>query len=303
MSTRTGKPVEDSAPADELAAWVAAAEGLRASVPPVHASNLDYSWHSLRALDRVLDDVSRSRVPFGIRTRLGLAAYVGEVLVREFGGSWATGECYGEVMAPPGATPEPDGCAQSARPTEMVERRIRQHDSLQHQVFEQVRAWGVEPSGDARADGDSPATAMRRAADVFVRTAASKGVTWLDYSADSVARLDALIPQWWPDGPPADAVETTAPSMGAYVGQVLAMDSGARWVRDERQGFGLVHGDQVVFPATEVSRRLQLGPASAIGEFFDEVSLRWHLSGEAKTTSRDRAGSGRRGGLFGRGGG
>jgi hypothetical protein len=289
MAERTGRPPEASAPEQELALWVASAERLRASVPPTYASDLDYTWHSLRALDRVLDEATRSGIPLSVRTRLGLAAYLGELLVREFGGTWATGEHYGEVMAPVSAYRNPGDRAYSARPTDMVERRLRQRESLQRQVFEQIRAWGVEPGEDGLSIGDSPAVAMRLAAEVFVNTAASRGVSWLDYSADSVARLDGLLTEWWP-ATPAEGSEALAPSIGAYLGEVLAMDTGARWVRDASRGFGLELDGQVVFPAVEVARRLQEGPSAAIGQFFDEVSVRWHLDSEEKTTSRDRAG-------------
>jgi hypothetical protein len=295
MAERTGRPPDASAPDAELALWVDSAEMLRSGVAPSYASELDYTWHSLRTLDRVLDEATRSGIPLSVRTRLGLAAYVGELLVRQFGGTWATGECYGEVMAPPWARLDPDRCAASARPTDMVERRLRERESLQRQVFEQIRAWGIEPGGNGHATGDSPAVAMRLAAEVFVKTGVSRGVTWLDYSADSVARLDGLLGEWWPDTP-AEGSEALTPSIGAYLGEVLAMDTGARWVRDAGRGFGLELDGQVVFPSVEVARRLQAGPSAPVGQFFDEVSIRWHLAGEEKTTSRDRAGQGRRGG-------
>jgi len=302
MARRPDKPVEASAPADEAAAWVAAAEGLRACVGPSRASSMDYTWRSLHDLDRLIAEVAASPVPVGLRTRLGLAAYVGEVLIRQYGGSWATGEHYGEVLAPRADADNPKSSSESAHPTQMVERRLSKGDSLQHQVFEQTRAWGTEPGGVTSMAGvDGPAEVMRLAAEAFVKSAGSSGVTWLDYTTESVLRLDALIDKWWPSGPPTEASETMAPAMGAYLGEVLAMDTGARWVRDAARGFGLEHKGQVVFPATEVSRRLQLGPAQAIGQFYDEVSRRWHLAHEEKTTSRDRAGAGKRRGLFGRG--
>jgi hypothetical protein len=289
MSTRTDKPM-DSASAEEAAEWVAAAERLRARVSPAHASALDYTWRSLYEVDQVVDELRRTTA-IDVRTTMGLAAYLGEVLVRQYAGAWATGERYGEVLAPPAAGGSPGTSFEPARPVEMIERRLGKGDSLQHQVFELLRGWGVDPDGHpTRAAVNGPAASMRLAAEAFVRSAVSSGVTWLDYSTGSVLRLDSLIDRWWPSGPPLDEAGTVAPAMGAYLGEVLAMETGAGWVRDEARGYGLEYRGQVVFPATEVTRRLQLGPARAIAQFFEEVSTRWRLENETKTTSRDRAG-------------
>ncbi len=295
MSPQSDKPM-DSAPAEESAAWVALAEGLRASLVPARAAELDYTWRSLRDIDRLIGEETESGSPLPIRRRMALVAYLGETLVRQFGGAWATGEHYGEVIAPESARSNKKASSQPARPSDMIEKRLTEGISLQHQVFEQARAWRVEKSETITVAGaDGPAAMMRLAAEAFVKSAGASGISWLDYSAESVRRLDALIAEWWPEQAPKDAYEAMAPAMGAYVGEVLTMDTGGHWVRDDTRGFGVELRGQVVFPVTEVSRRFQLGSDNSISSFYDEISARWHREGE-----RERSAAGKRG-LFGRG--
>ena len=297
MSTRTDKPIQP-APVEEAAEWVATAERLRASVPPARTATLDYSWRSLYTLDQLIEE--RGAAQIDVRSAMGLAAYLGETLVRQYAGAWGTGEEFGEVLAPPAAGRNPKSNSERARPVQMVERRLAKADSLQHQVFELLHGWGLDPDGrPTRAAVQGPAAAMRMAAEAFVRSAEGSGVTWLDYSTGSVLRLDSLIDRWWPSGPSREEAETVAAAMGAYVGEVLAMETRGHWVRDQARGNGLEHGGQVVFPVTDVSRQLQLGPTHSIARYFEEISTRWRLASEVKTTSRDRAGKGKRG-RFGR---
>ncbi|GAA2241909.1 hypothetical protein GCM10010368_02980 [Streptomyces roseiscleroticus] len=51
---------------------------------------LDYSAHSLRRVDRVIEDIRRDGAPYeAVGTVLrGFGAYAGEVLARETGGEW-----------------------------------------------------------------------------------------------------------------------------------------------------------------------------------------------------------------------
>ena len=237
MSSKTDNPIAGSTLADETASWAAAAERFVAGAPPARADKLDFTWHSLSEVDLIVDMLAAMDGPIGLKTRMELAAYVGEVLVRQFGGRWATGEHFGDVL--PSETPvkNPKAKAAPAKPTRMVEKRLTEGDSLRHQVFEQSRAWAVENGVvGSTSNVDGPAAMMRLAADAFVKSAGSNGVTWLDYSPESASRLDALIDEWWPASPPKDTYESMVPAMGAYVGEVLVTQTGAHWIRDPKDG-------------------------------------------------------------------
>jgi hypothetical protein len=179
----------------------------------------------------------------------------------------------------------------------MVEKRLTHGDTLQHQVFEQSRAWAVQHGLVAgTTDLDGPASMMRMAADSFVKPAIAGGAAWLDYSPQSVDRLDELIAESWPGVPEKGTYRSMVPAIGAYVGEVLVKHTGARWIRDPKEGYGVERDGQVAFPMAEVAKRFELGPEHAIGRFYRDVASRWRTS---KTRTRPTQNEKR--GLFGRG--
>jgi hypothetical protein len=303
MSTKTENPTTGSTQADETASWVASAEGFVAGAAPERAARLDFTWRSLSEVDLLIDALTASGDPISLKTRMGLASYVGEVLIRHFGGRWATGEHFGEVLPPEKTAKRAKAKAKAepAQPTRMVERRLTEGDSLQQQVFEQSRTWAVDDRVVvSTATVDGPAAMMRLAADAFVKSAGSNGVTWLDYSPESAMRLDGLIDEWWPASPQKDTYESMVPAMGAYIGEVLVMQTGARWIRDSKEGFGVEFKGQVAFPMSKVSRRFELGPDQAIAEFYVETSSHW-LFGAEEAPAAGPAAKAKKGGFFGRG--
>ena len=301
MASKTDNPTADSAQADETASWVAAAERLVAGAPPARAVKMDFTWRSLSEVDLFVDVLAACESPITLKTRMELAAYVGEVLVRQFGGRWATGEHYGEVL-PPDTTPKKGKAKpESAQPTRMVEKRLTAGEALQHQVFEQSRAWAVE-SGvvGPTANVDGPGAMMRLAADAFVKSAGSNGVTWLDYSPESAIRLDKLIDEWWPAAPSKDSYESMVPAMGAYVGEVLIMNTGAHWTRDPQEVYGVELNGQVAYPMDRVSKRFEFGPEHAIAQFYRETSIDW-LSRQREGPATAQPARVKKGRLFGHG--
>jgi len=125
-------------------------------------------------------------------------------------------------------------------------------------------------------------------------------MTWLDYSPDSAMRLDGLIDEWWPASPSKDSYESLVPALGAYLGEVLVLQTGAQWIRDPKDGYGLELKGQVVFPMAEVSKRFELGPEHSIAQFYREVSISW-LAADEETPPTGQATKAKRGGIFGRG--
>jgi hypothetical protein len=300
MASMNGNLTAGSAQADETASWVAAAERFVAGAPPARAPKLDFTWRSLSEVDLIVDVLAACESPLALKTRMELAAYVGEVLVRQFGGRWATGEHFGDVLPPEAASKKSKAKPEPAQPTRMVEKRLDGGEALQHQVFEQSLAWSVEsgvvgPTGNV----DGPAAMMRLAADAFVKSAGSNGVTWLDYSPESAIRLDELIDEWWPAAPAKDSYESMVPAMGAYVGEVLILNTGAHWIRHPNEGYGVEFHGQVAFPMDQVSKRFEIGPEHAIAQFYRETSIDW-LSHQPEAPAAEPPATAKKGGLFGR---
>jgi hypothetical protein len=301
MSSKTDNPKAGQGQADETASWVAAAERFVAGAPPARAAKLDFTWRSLSEVDLLVDILGAADGPIPLKTRMEMAAYVGEVLVRQFGGHWATGEHFGEVLPPAAPLAAEIANAQPVQPTQMVEKRLADGAALQHQVFDQSRAWSVETGVIGPATSvDGPAAMMRLAADAFVKSAASNGVPWLDYSPESAIRLDALIAEWWPADPAKDSYESMVPAMGAYLGEVLVLHTGARWIRDPSDGYGVERNGQVVFPLSKVSKRFELGPDQSLAQFYREISIDW-LPRPVEVPEEAEPARVKRGGLFGRG--
>jgi hypothetical protein len=149
MSSKADPATPAPALTDEAATMVAAAEELVKWAATQKVKGLDFSVDSLGRLDELLERLARSKDPITIKTRLGCAAYLGEVMVRRLGGTWGAGEHYGEVLPPgtdAGGGEEVEGLA---RPTEMVERRLATRAALKDQVLEQEKAWApAEPAAE-----------------------------------------------------------------------------------------------------------------------------------------------------------
>ncbi|MFI7500285.1 hypothetical protein ACIBVL_17635 [Streptomyces sp. NPDC049687] len=69
---------------------------------------------------------------------------------------------------------------------------------------------------------------MRWAADV-VATLREGARLHLDYSAQSLWRVDRLIEQLRAEGTPYPAVENVLRGLGAYAGEVIVRQTGAEW--------------------------------------------------------------------------
>jgi hypothetical protein len=152
--------------------------------------------------------------------------------------------------------------------------------------------WAISGAG-TRAD---LASDMAEAAELFVDIARRhSGVDWLDYSGDSVRRLDGLISSWWPPHPPRDDYESMVLVIGAYIGCVLCRDTGAVWVVDDGRQEPAVEipGLGRAFPVSRVARRCEIGEERGITPFFDEVRNYW-LSGEEAEPASGRFGKLRR---------
>jgi hypothetical protein len=303
MASRTEKPTIEPVP-DDAATWAAAAEDLVKWAASLGTDGLDYSWRSLGQLDRLIERQATANQPLSLKTKLNLGGYVGEVLVRQFGGSWGSGEHYGEVQ-PPEVANDGETVVKPAVPTHMVERRLAEGAALQSQVFEQSKAWsassGVVGSAATGTDLNQIPSMMKLVAETFVQPATANGAVWLDYSPASVMLLDDLIAAWWPPKPEKGTYESMIPAMGAYIGQVLTKETGAHWIRDPEGGYGVELAGVVAFPMSQVARRFEMGRDESIGKFFGELAGKW-LAGQDVGPAAGAPGSAAKAkrGLFGR---
>lgn len=95
----------------------------------------------------------------------------------------------------------------------------------------------------------------------------------LDYRAESIPKLDEMIREGWPDGPPA-MLDATVLSFGSYLGETIRRVHGGDW------GFSPEHGIHLdvgglgikIFPFAKVEKRFVNGEEDSLGYFYSFVA-------------------------------
>ncbi len=131
---------------------------------------------------------------------------------------------------------------------------------------------------------DSLDEMMAAFAEEAVRQAAESHGMMLDFSPESVARLDTVLAAEKP-GTGSD-LEWAAKLWGGYFGEVFRHNHPGHWVMAVYPGSELsmpvieVSGSQL-YPLLKVQRRLTMGPAEDLASFYKKVSAA--LQARAKT--------------------
>ncbi|MDB6031799.1 MAG: hypothetical protein JWM16_2137 [Verrucomicrobiales bacterium] len=101
----------------------------------------------------------------------------------------------------------------------------------------------------------------------------AKGIfdTDLDYSAESIAKLDQIVRDGWPKEPPA-MLEPVVLGFGSYLGETMRHLHGGDWCYNEDLGvhLDLAGKDIKVFPFNKVRKRFLNGEEDSL-EFFYKV--------------------------------
>ena len=122
---------------------------------------------------------------------------------------------------------------------------------------------------------DSLESMMGAFAEEAVRQAATSHGMILDFSPESVARLETVLAA---EGPVAGGdLEWATKLWGSYFGEVFRHNHPADWVMSVYPGSTLsmpaldVQGSQL-YPLLKVQRRLTMGPAEDLQTFYQKVS-------------------------------
>jgi hypothetical protein len=95
----------------------------------------------------------------------------------------------------------------------------------------------------------------------------------LDYSADSIPKLDEMIKEGWPEGPPVMLDEVVI-GFGCYLGEAVRRLHGGYWAFSPELGFhiGLVGGRDIkICPFAKVKKRFVNGEEDSIGYFYSYI--------------------------------
>jgi hypothetical protein len=130
---------------------------------------------------------------------------------------------------------------------------------------------------------DLPET-MRQHAEDAVRYAHGTHNARLDYSKESIARVETIIarihhyiPQnriakWIRSGPSDAEIDQLCHMLGGYIGEVYRRAKGGEWAHnDEMHAVGIVRDDGWVFPMVKVRQRLGHGPGDDLYRYFQAV--------------------------------
>ena len=253
-----------------------AAENFARDVDP---RGLDFTVRSLERLDQVLVRATQKPDLFK-KAFTGMWAYLGEVLVRQYGCRWGTEDGQdatriGDLRLLPPTHAAPG--AQPLQPMELLERRFARRVAVHELIIEIATSWFSQPVAAPTSDGVAE---MHTVAEVFVATAKGAGAMWVDYSPESVLRLDDFIDDGWGAKPRRGTYEALIPTIGAYVGEVLVAQTGARWIRTEDGAIAVELGRLVMYPMNKVAKRFERGREHSIAHFYREIVSHWASGSE-----------------------
>ncbi|MCT7661382.1 DUF6278 family protein [Mycobacterium deserti] len=227
---------------------------------------LDWTPPSVRTLDGFVSGISEEDFSAAFTT---VAGYFGELIVRNGGGQWVDGpDGWPQVRMPSGF---------ELRPAHAVaEARSMLGPALESVYVHAMAGFAVPDDEQAAAFGDEVGQRMAVWAALFLHEVAVSGRR-LDWTIESLAQVDELCDDFLADQPDAEAIDQTALTMGAYLGEVLirACD-GAQWmlstdhrdvaVRLPRPG-GADPESTTCFPAAFVGKRLTEDTTPSLQEY------------------------------------
>jgi|SRR5947209_7868534 len=91
----------------------------------------------------------------------------------------------------------------------------------------------------------------------------------LDYTAESIPKLDQMIEEGWPKTPPAD-LDGVVLAFGSYLGESIRHLHGGDWCYSEANGihFDVANRDIKIFPFSKVKKRFLNGDEDSLGYFY-----------------------------------
>lgn len=94
----------------------------------------------------------------------------------------------------------------------------------------------------------------------------------LDYSAPSIASLEAFIAERF-DPPGSHFVGEQLPvGLGCYVGEVIIRTLGGEWKAGRQPEIHHIGAVQKIFPVAKAQKRLQNGPVESLTHYYNIVA-------------------------------
>lgn len=92
----------------------------------------------------------------------------------------------------------------------------------------------------------------------------------LDYSAESIAKLDEIIKEGWPEEPPV-LLDEMVLGFGSYLGETIRRVHGGDWCFDAKHELHYEVGGIKIFPFAKVRKRFLNGEEDSLGFFYSFI--------------------------------
>jgi hypothetical protein len=126
-----------------------------------------------------------------------------------------------------------------------------------------------------RRSGTPPEDFLQRIPDIadqHVETVRNIFGEELDYSEESIEKLDEIINKGWSGRTPA-MLEPTVVAFGAYLGEAIRRNIGGEWGFAENEGYYLdkVGEKAKIFPIAKVTKRFKNGEEDSLGFYYQAI--------------------------------
>lgn len=118
----------------------------------------------------------------------------------------------------------------------------------------------------------------------------------LDYSVDSLQRLDQYISEYFDNGKAPEANETLLLRVGSYVGEVIIRHLGGYWNEEGRPEINEVGPLDAIYPLEKAKQRFQNGKEDSLAWYYHAIAKQAY---EAEQQQKNQTRTGADEGLMG----
>ncbi len=102
----------------------------------------------------------------------------------------------------------------------------------------------------------------------------------LDYSVDSIQRLENFIAEHFDPPGSRQVSDSLVVGIGCYLGEVIIRHLGGHWNRQDRPEINQVGAVEAVFPIEKVRKRFENGPTDSLAWYYHSIVRQAHEAGQ-----------------------
>jgi hypothetical protein len=121
----------------------------------------------------------------------------------------------------------------------------------------------------------------------------------LDYSVESLQRLDQFISEHFEPPGTKPVGETLPVGIGCYVGEVIIRNLGGHWNADGKPEVNDIGPVEAIFPIDKAIKRFQNGKADSLAWYYHSIAKNAYTEGQQAPNPSAKAEAKNSGGLLG----